>query len=1198
MSDEKPASRDRQVAEFCNALIGSYEGKVEFEIGSGEIVVANTAAEFSALPADSYILNTQTGMVPFVFMALLENGEVRLKELPLAPTASLVKDGQYLVAYAFDDPVAIDDAIVLAGFEPYTAAIPLPGTNGWALDSCDPETFYPHPTIDEAFGDHNEEIGRNVNLPAPVLDVAPPKLEEDAAVVTPINTQPPKQVTLHNLKTYGDAVVHGDYDEGDAISHREIVVTFGANRESRMWKKMPMPLGRLFAFLSHHREGPKDGPAFMYCEVVGTKRGKNAVTSVTAAAFDIDNGMPSYPLDQLLATVGFRCVRYTTHSHLKSSTDVKRDDVVKFISGKLHGSGTPEDPAVLTEYLRQTKNYDPSVLHNVILEATERRDSGIWFVVGHERMAKHRVVLPFEVPFTFEALALQKSQDQWRKVYFAIARSLGNLPIDRTGSDPNRLFYHPRHAKGAPYEISLFAGPLLDWRNVSAGDPWEDVDKALNKNKPKSVTLEGRALGLWSKKRAGGFAISDVIRNEAPDKVREEKGDKLEIECPFDEEHSNAGDESDRACMTVNAGEGTSPVFTISCRHDGCKEKTNLDMLGKMIKDGWFDQSVLEDEEYQALLEEPGATSDYDALLARIADLSDPSPAEINALLDLVATRPDQIERGNLIKKIKKQAPDNTVKDMAARVKSQLKENTSSSVNNNLAKDYDGIVRFSYHMDFDATDAGKMVKAVTLAQNHVGGRPEPVLSNSLGEMFKMQRDESGVSFARLDSAGFSAETNIRMQFVRYEENGNAGPRKNVDDGVLKTVFNTAYKFLPRTPDVLRVPVFGQGGKIIAEPGWHEADDVYLHLGSLEVPFYLAPSVEQMNEARTFIEVEILGEFPLLDHTVAGEESRAPAEANAISMILTLFMRRMISGCTPLFLITKPQPGTGGTLLGSIPSLIFEGTEPPAMPFHRNNDEENRKQIISALLGGATQIFYDNVVSLKSDNLLQVLTAPNIGGRLLGQSVNVVKPNRLLWIATGNNPDTEEQMDRRTCHIRLNAKMPDVRIRKFSKNFAPWLVENRARAITAVLTIIQSWIVSGQRPFSARTLLGYEDWAAKVGGVIEHVWPEHAFLDNARASMVDPDHTAIVQFVEAWAKRWGNDTKSLPEFIRWTLDISPDFLSGVREDQQKLTVQRKLASLSGRTFDVGADKIRAMVVHGVSDSGDHTIALDVVKRIQT
>jgi len=58
----------------------------------------------------------------------------------------------------------------------------------------------------------------------------------------------------------------------------------------------------------------------------------------------------------------------------------------------------------------------------------------------------------------------------------------------------------------------------------------------------------------------------------------------------------------DRACFAVNAGEGTAPVFTISCRHESCRDKTNLDMLGKMLKDDWFAREVLENETFDAVI--------------------------------------------------------------------------------------------------------------------------------------------------------------------------------------------------------------------------------------------------------------------------------------------------------------------------------------------------------------------------------------------------------------------------------------------------------------------------------------------------------------------------------------------------------------------------------------------------------------------
>ena len=114
----------------------------------------------------------------------------------------------------------------------------------------------------------------------------------------------------------------------------------------------------------------------------------------------------------------------------------------------------------------------------------------------------------------------------------------------------------------------------------------------------RTLVQDSRELGRWSRVYAERFQIEDVLQAECPDRIRGKASAGVDIECPFDEGHSNAGESDDRACFAVNAGEGTSDWFAVSCRHDSCREFTQLDMLGKMLEDGWFTRDVLTDENF------------------------------------------------------------------------------------------------------------------------------------------------------------------------------------------------------------------------------------------------------------------------------------------------------------------------------------------------------------------------------------------------------------------------------------------------------------------------------------------------------------------------------------------------------------------------------------------------------------------------
>jgi hypothetical protein len=400
-----------------------------------------------------------------------------------------------------------------------------------------------------------------------------------------------------SVAKYGDADVRVPYNERDYS--KTITIAVGSNKQAKRWHNERMPAGAMNARLCKHVEGAKDGPAFVLGDMVPGQRLKTAVVALHGVGLDIDVGTPSAVVDAALAKLGCLAVRYTTHSHGKTKSEIKKDKVVKFAAGR------EIDEALIQQFLLEIEQWDCSIVDNAEYKGTEHTERGIVCVISHPPMPKHRVVVLFAEPFVIEneAPTQAEAMRKWAKVPEALAHLLG-VPFDTSCTDPSRLFYFPRHAKGKPFEISLFGGPYFDWRTLELENPLDRMVADLGKGKSKSVSDEGRALGRWSLKRSHGFQIADLIQDQASDRIRHDTGHGLEIQCPFDEDHSNAGDPEDRACLAVNAGEGPSEWFTISCRHETCRNKTNLDMLAKCIKDGWFEKDALESENYNAILED------------------------------------------------------------------------------------------------------------------------------------------------------------------------------------------------------------------------------------------------------------------------------------------------------------------------------------------------------------------------------------------------------------------------------------------------------------------------------------------------------------------------------------------------------------------------------------------------------------------
>lgn len=599
-----PDIRDdaKRATEFLLALFGARPSarphlvyaalgrEVTTEAKLSRSAIEATLREAAGAPVS--VLLAAAGEVFFVYR---HGRSAELEALEIAPTALISKGDEGLALFALESPVLADDIadlLATVGCD-REDAIPLPQTGGWTLVRCDADTHYPLEALQEAFG---------VEM-APAVPVSAGATFLDARVLSPLDLDAPEL-------------------------QQPMTISVGANFQSKRWRNDIMTKAKAVALLARHPVGKqKDGPGFVLGEIVGDNRRKQAVKACWGIGLDIDVGMPGHEIDAALAELGCLAIRYTTFSHGKTVSKFNRDKIVKWCAK----NGREFDADSVHQYLSEEVRWDPRILESAEYEGDVHEPEGVLACVRHTPMEKHRVVVLLAEPFIPSAVAPTHAEGmkKWADVCRGLAKRLGDLPMDNAAVDPSRLFYFPRHAEGKPHETTIHGGPLFDWRTLDLGSTAEagdDFDRALaefvdtnEKSKSKSQTPEGRELGRWSIKRAGGFQIVEVIRDYAEDRIRTPGTSKIDLECPFDESHSNPGDPEDRGCFAVNAGDGPSPVFTVRCQHDSCQGKTNLDFLGKMLTDEWFPRDVLEDETYNAVLvedEEPASPPSVGADIA------------------------------------------------------------------------------------------------------------------------------------------------------------------------------------------------------------------------------------------------------------------------------------------------------------------------------------------------------------------------------------------------------------------------------------------------------------------------------------------------------------------------------------------------------------------------------------------------------
>ena len=1133
--------------DFIGALIGEFKGPVGFVDEDAQTYTRDQ--DWVEEHAESLLIlpETEDGELLFLWAYLEDFDRAEIDDMRLAPTAVLANGADAVVFWALEEPVKLTQRVrkTCAHIEPdMLEGVPVAGSRGWEVLHFDPDVFHPYKTLAKAYG---------------------PK---------------PKQAKI------GEAVLHGKLDLDDERLKREIKVSAGSGRDAKTWKTQTITIADLIAVMSAHTPGKKDGPAMVLGELAGGRRVKSAVKAVYGIGLDVDVGMPGEEIDALLEKFGHLAVRHTTHSHMKSMTSIKEVDLTRWLK-KSEDHDEIDDESVRA-YLEDKAKLLPEIVETAEIVATEHREQGVVVDVAHAPIEKHRIIFPFKTPFVVadqggqeEALAL------FKKMPARLAHRIGGIPIDTAATDPSRLFYLPRHDEGAPYESAIFGGPMLDWENLVKLSPIEEVAEAVTvdeKGKGKTKTEAGKKLISWAKRDAAGFQIADVIRAYAEDKIRIDSGDKLTVECPFDEYHSNAGDPEDVGFFVTNAGEGPVDSFVAHCQHDSCQDHSILDFLGRMIEQDWFSDEVLADEEFNILDHEddseagPDDPEDDERKKRKGSSVLDQIIDDIHAELEKKTW--DNQKLTELLEEFVAENPGSAAEE-SLRDKFSLYKNGHSKftrlvrkAKNTSVSDHTGeydkqnrlIYQFQNEPDFD-----KMLGIATRAlkdQNQdipnicaVTDRPAKLVS----------LPDGSTQYEEITSEGIWAMINESTVFVKGKADGEGTTVVAADTAVAKQIYQTAYKIFPQAPEIIYTPVFGSQGDLISEPGWYRDEETYLAPTDFEVPeVYDEPEWDEVEEAVTWLTDELLVDFPFLDTDIEGNERREPSLANALSMLVTPFMRRMIDGTTPLFLVNKPVPGTGGTFLGSLPVKLCEGDDPTPLHYSQN-DEEMQKALLASIMEAKSHLFFDNVSSFNSRVILAALTSRTIGGRILGQSKTVSRPNTFGWIATGNNPMLSEEMERRTVRINLNAKTTDIQLRKF-KHGPSFPLENRAKAVHCILTMIQWWVAQGQPRFMQRKRASYEDWSEKVGGVLQACGIE-GFLDNRKLVVGDMTEAALREFIMLWLERWGvEEPATAMDLFQHALDNDLQYLQGNNEDQKRSRFQVKLPALNGRLFEIGDRKI--------------------------
>jgi hypothetical protein len=382
--------------------------------------------------------------------------------------------------------------------------------------------------------------------------------------------------------------------------------------------------------------------------------------------------------------------------------------------------------------------------------------------------------------------------------------------------------------------------------------------------------------------------------------------------------------------------------------------------------------------------------------------------------------------------------------------------------------------------------------------------PHRVFSRG-GRLVRVRMGGGRAWIEELDDGGLAGLLVERVRFVQLTSRGH--PRiVEPPHWLVRTLLSAPPPIFPELRGVVHHPVVRPGGSIWTQEGYDPETRFWCHLGTLGIPpVPHHPTDDDLTQARDVLD-DLCWDFPFAD-----EASRA----NAIALLLTPVVCTAFEGPTPLFLIDKPSPGTGATLLARLVALVACGEEAVTSP--PEDEAEARKVVTAALLQDQEVVIFDDVPALRLRTLSRLLTAETWEARLLGTNRLSALPNLATWVVTGANITLGADLARRVVWIRLDAKhwRPWERTGFRHPDLLGYARRHRADILWALLTCVRSYFARGCPHASAPVMGGFEAWARLVGGVLARCGVE-GFLQNRERlyDEVDQQHAGWPEFLTA------------------------------------------------------------------------------------
>ncbi len=353
---------------------------------------------------------------------------------------------------------------------------------------------------------------------------------------------------------------------------------------------------------------------------------------------------------------------------------------------------------------------------------------------------------------------------------------------------------------------------------------------------------------------------------------------------------------------------------------------------------------------------------------------------------------------------------------------------------------------------------------------------------------------------------------------------------------------------PVLTGIVECPTLRRDGSLLTASGYDAVSGLYVDYAGSPVTVPDAPSRADALAALAILK-EPFDEFQFADP--------AMGLSIALAAVLTAVTRRSLR-TAPLFAFDAPVMGAGKGLLVKVAALIATGR--PAPLLSQGQDEaEAEKRLGSLLLAGVSMINLDNIERPVGGELLcSMLTEPVCNPRILGKSESPEMPCNLTMFATGNNLQFIGDMVRRVLICRLDPGVERPDARTFNRNLNEWVPANRARLLSAALTVLRAYAVAGKPVQPIVPYGSFEEWSGWIRSALVWLGETDPCLSRTALEDDDPVLSALHSILPLWSHDLGPRAYTAAEVCNQSsgdLLVALLDVASSRRDQEKIDPKR-------------------------------------------